>query len=81
MRPALKSGLYRHEVTQAAVGCVFEAIGRIERREEAALPANRGRGASDPPAGGPTVSSTRPDIRPRKRYTSSGRRTEIPAVR
>ncbi|MET2832491.1 hypothetical protein [Mesorhizobium shangrilense] len=26
MRPARKSSLYRHEVTQAAVACVFEAI-------------------------------------------------------
>ncbi|WP_394889787.1 enoyl-CoA hydratase-related protein [Mesorhizobium sp. AaZ16] len=48
MRPARKSSLYRHEVTQAAVACVFEAIGRIERREGAALPANWGRGCERP---------------------------------
>jgi putative two-component system hydrogenase maturation factor HypX/HoxX len=31
LRPAAKSSLYRDEVTEAAVACVIEAIGKIER--------------------------------------------------
>jgi putative two-component system hydrogenase maturation factor HypX/HoxX len=31
MRPAAKSSLYRDEVTEAAVACTLEAIGKIER--------------------------------------------------
>jgi len=30
MRPAVKSSLYRDEVTEAAVACILEAIGKIE---------------------------------------------------
>lgn len=48
MRDARKSSLYRHEVTEAAVACVFEAIGRIERREGPVMPANWGRGRERP---------------------------------
>jgi putative two-component system hydrogenase maturation factor HypX/HoxX len=35
MRPATKSSLYRDEVTEAAVGCVLETIGKIERGDTA----------------------------------------------
>ncbi|NGO66315.1 hydrogenase maturation protein [Rhizobium daejeonense] len=48
MRLARKSSIYRHEVTEAAVACVFEAIGRLERQEGAAMPANWGRGHERP---------------------------------
>ncbi|MHA7971793.1 enoyl-CoA hydratase-related protein [Rhizobium sp. CAU 1783] len=48
MRPARKSSIYRHEVTEAAVACVFEAIGRLKRQEGAAMPANWGAGRERP---------------------------------
>ena len=38
MRPAAKSSLYRDEVTEAAVACVIEAIGKIEAASPAAGP-------------------------------------------
>lgn len=43
MRLARKSSIYRHEVTEAAVACVFEAIDRLERQEGAVMPANWGK--------------------------------------
>lgn len=48
MRPARKSSLYRHEVTEAAVASVFEAIDRVVRGEGPIMPANWGRGRERP---------------------------------
>lgn len=48
MRLARKSSIYRHEVTEAAVACAFEAIGRLERQEGAEMPANWGGGRERP---------------------------------
>ena len=48
MRRARKSSLYRHEVTEAAVACVLEAIGRIRCGEGPVMPANWGRGRERP---------------------------------
>lgn len=48
MREARKSSLYRHEVTEAAVACVFEAIDRLGRGEGPVMPANWGRGRERP---------------------------------
>ena len=49
MRKARKSSIYRHEVTEAAVACVMEAIARIARGETAApMPANWGKGRERP---------------------------------
>lgn len=47
-RRTRKSSLYRHEVTEAAVGCVLEAIGRIGGQMGAQLPANWGKGSTRP---------------------------------
>lgn len=45
MRPARKSSLYRHEVTEAAVACVMEALARIEAgRHEPLMAGNCGEG-------------------------------------
>lgn len=44
MRATRKSSIYRHEVTEAAIACVFKAIERIERRQGPVMPANWGRG-------------------------------------
>jgi putative two-component system hydrogenase maturation factor HypX/HoxX len=48
MRAARKSSLYRHEVTEAATACVFEAIDRLGRGEGPVMPANWGRGRERP---------------------------------
>ncbi|MBP2444100.1 enoyl-CoA hydratase-related protein [Rhizobium leguminosarum] len=48
MRQARKSSLYRHEVTEAAVACVFEAIERLQRGRRAGMPANWGKGRQRP---------------------------------
>ncbi|MCZ4093268.1 enoyl-CoA hydratase-related protein [Sinorhizobium psoraleae] len=48
MRTARKSSVYRHEVTEAAMGCVFDAVGRMERGEGPVMPANWGRGRERP---------------------------------
>lgn len=48
MRPARKSSLYRHEVTEAATACVFEAIDRIAGGQGPVMPENRGRGRERP---------------------------------
>ncbi|MDO6965956.1 enoyl-CoA hydratase-related protein [Rhizobium alvei] len=44
MRLARKSSLYRHEVTEAAVACTFEAIERIGSGQGPAMEANWGQG-------------------------------------
>jgi len=49
MRPAPKSSLYRHEVTSAAVDCVFEALERIGRGLGPLACSNQGRGQERPP--------------------------------
>jgi putative two-component system hydrogenase maturation factor HypX/HoxX len=41
LRPAAKSSLYRDEVTEAAVACVIEAIGKIESGVTAGQPLSR----------------------------------------
>ncbi|WP_416798756.1 enoyl-CoA hydratase-related protein [Ciceribacter azotifigens] len=48
MRAARKSSLYRHEVTEAATACVFEAIDRVARGKGPVMPANWGRGRERP---------------------------------
>jgi putative two-component system hydrogenase maturation factor HypX/HoxX len=48
MRAARKSSLYRHEVTEAATACVFEAIDRLGRGDGPVMPANWGRGRERP---------------------------------
>lgn len=49
MRAATKSSLYRHEVTEAAVACVFEALERIAQgNAKAQMAANWGEGRTRP---------------------------------
>ncbi|MBA3038584.1 MAG: hydrogenase maturation protein [Alphaproteobacteria bacterium] len=49
MRPARKSSLYRHEVTEAAVACVMEAIARLASGDaQPLMPANWGKGREWP---------------------------------
>ncbi|WP_416068667.1 enoyl-CoA hydratase-related protein (plasmid) [Rhizobium sp. YTUHZ045] len=48
MRAARKSSIYRHEVTEAAAACVFEAIERLGRGNGPVMPANWGRGRERP---------------------------------
>ena len=52
LRPATKASLYRREVADAAVACVFEALARLEAGEtQAPTPANIGRGRLRPACG------------------------------
>ena len=52
MRAATKASLYRREVAQAAVDCVFEALARLAAGERAApMAANAGRGRLRPACG------------------------------
>lgn len=49
MRQARKSSLYRHEVTEAAVACVMEAIARMAGGDaQPLMQANRGKGRVEP---------------------------------
>ena len=80
LRPAAKSSLYRDEVTEAAVACVIEAIGKIESgvTSWSALSRKRHRTAAlgDPPSRSKSVPSTgrRDDTETvlRKLYAASG---------
>ncbi len=52
MRAATKASLYRREVTEAALECVFEALARLQSGEtNAPTPANRGEGRARPACG------------------------------
>jgi putative two-component system protein, hydrogenase maturation factor HypX/HoxX len=48
MRPARKSSLYRHEVTEAAVACVREALARLSTGQGPLMEANWGEGRLRP---------------------------------
>ena len=52
MRAATKASLYRREVAQCALECVFEALARLQPGETSApMPANRGAGRARAPCG------------------------------
>ena len=51
-RTATKASLYRREVAQAALDCVFETLARLQAGETSApMPANRGAGRARPACG------------------------------